>query len=222
MPARVLLVVLALRTGAAAAEPDRDAAVMVDIPAGCITVEDRKVCVTAYRLDKGEVTVGQYRRCVEAGACKPPDRPTCAARCPGHEYRRRQEDRPITAVKYDQAIAYCSWAGKRLPTEAEWTRAALGTTSRRFPWGDAPPSCERAAIKQCLAAADWSAPVCSRPAGNSQEGACDLYGNAKEWVEGRIYMGSDVWVSPNDTTTLRHRFPGGTWSRQGFRCASSR
>jgi formylglycine-generating enzyme required for sulfatase activity len=205
-----------------AAEPaaaPRDPVAMVAIPEGCIAVESRKVCVSGYRIDRTEVTVGQFRRCVAAGACKAPDRPRCASRCGGHEYFRKQEDRPITAVKFEQAVAYCAWAGKRLPSEAEWTRAALGTEGRRFPWGGQPPSCERAAIKQCLKPSDWSAPVCSRPAGNSQEGVCDLYGNAKEWVDGRVYMGSDVWVGTNDVGTLRHRFPGGTWGRHGFRCA---
>jgi formylglycine-generating enzyme required for sulfatase activity len=212
----VLLIGLAGPT--AAAEP-RDPAPMISIPEGCITMEAGRVCLPRYRIDKTEVTVRQFRRCVATGACKAPAAPVCPTRCPGGEYQRRQEDRPITAVTFEQAAVYCAWAGKRLPTEAEWTRAALGTEGRPFPWGAEPPSCERAAIKSCLKRQDKSAPVCSRPAGNSPEGVCDLYGNADEWVEGKMHMGPSVWVGTSDLDMRRHL--GGTFgSLHGFRCAS--
>jgi formylglycine-generating enzyme required for sulfatase activity len=218
------LVMLVLSTGVATAEPPRDTAPMVSIPEGCIEMagkQGKQVCLAPYRIDRTEVTVAQFRRCVAARACKAPAPPRCSKRCPGAEYGRRQEDHPITAVSFEQAVAYCTWAGKRLPTEAEWTRAATGTEARPFPWGAATPSCERAAIKQCLKPRDGSAPVCSRSAGNSPEGVCDLYGNASEWVDGRIYMGPDVWVGTEDQDMRRHRFPGGTWGRHGFRCAAA-
>jgi formylglycine-generating enzyme required for sulfatase activity len=101
------------------------------------------VTLSAYCIDRTEVTVAAYRRCVEAG--------TCAAAGVAHEAERKDrnagksgvDDHPINCVDWSMADAYCKWAGGRLPTEAEWEYAARGSDGRRFPWGSEPPAGHR-------------------------------------------------------------------------------
>jgi sulfatase modifying factor 1 len=154
----------------------------------------RKVCLSPFLIDRAETTVAEYQACVAAGACTP------VAPFKGGALNSQLSGRdrhPVTGVTWDQAAGYCRWAGKRLPTEAEWERAARGPSGdgRFFPWGERPllPSCEvavldiPAAAGACpsdqLAEKPFTRPVCSRPRGNSPEGLCDMAGNAAEWVE---------------------------------------
>ena len=92
---------------------------------------------------------------------------------PGHERH------PVVEASWDGAAAYCAWVGKRLPTEAEWEKAARGTDGRRYPWGQQPPDKTRANY-----GAGWNdlRPVGSFPAGASPFGALDMAGNGWEWV----------------------------------------
>ena len=139
------------------------------------------VTLSTFDMDRTEVTVDAYGRCVSAGACAPPDlSPTDA--------RFSRPELPITHVRWDDAVAYCSWAGGRLPTEAEWEYAARGTEERIFPWGDLynPHLANHGAW-----AADRSdatdgflglAPVGSFPDGATPLGLYDMAGNVAEWV----------------------------------------
>lgn len=139
----------------------------------------RNVHLSAFRIDKTEVTVERYALCVKGGACTPP------AHGPGCNYGVAGRDaHPINCVSESQARAFCESIGQRLPTEAEWERAARSDRSRRFPWGDQPPSCERAVMNDGRpgCGAGTTAAVCARPAGNSAEGLCDLAGNVWEYV----------------------------------------
>jgi formylglycine-generating enzyme required for sulfatase activity len=125
---------------------------MVTVPAGalwmgCAATDSlcaarerppRMVHLDAFHIDKAEVTVKAYRACVSAGACTPP---TSRARCNWDQPSRR--DHPINCVTWHQADAYCQWASKRLPTEAQWEKAARGTDGRIYPWGDDPPKRRR-------------------------------------------------------------------------------
>jgi formylglycine-generating enzyme required for sulfatase activity len=133
------------------------------------------VFLDAYYIDLTEVTVGQYQECAQAGACRR-----------ARDYADFDHaDQPAVGVSWDDASRYCKWAGKRLPSEAEWEKAARGTDGRVFPWGNAACGCacaiqEQRQVYGCGHDATW--PVGSAPKGASPYGALDMSGNVWEWV----------------------------------------
>jgi len=131
----------------------------------------RRVYLDAYWIDQTEATNAMYTRCVEAGRCLPivTPRPDMAD-FPNH---------PVQGVIWSQALVYCQWVGRRLPTEAEWEKAARGADGRIYPWGDAPPDPSRASFD--FLAGDVT-DVGSYPDGASPYGVLDLAGNVWEWV----------------------------------------
>ena len=139
-----------------------------------------RVWLDSFYVDVSEVTVAMYRDCVEAGACTPP---APGAACNWGEEGR--EAHPANCTDWFQAGAYCAWAGKQLPTEAQWEKAARGIDGRIWPWGNEPPTCARCAMGEggpgC--GTGGTLPVCSKPEGRSPYGACDMAGNVMEWVE---------------------------------------
>jgi formylglycine-generating enzyme required for sulfatase activity len=132
------------------------------------------VVVGPFSMDRVEVSVRAYARCVAAGACT---QAGSAFRCSGGERLASRRDLPITCVSHEQAANFCAWAGKRLPTEVEWEFAARGTAGRRYPWGDSPVDAARLCSRQSEPCA-----VGSRPAGATPEGIFDLAGNVWEWT----------------------------------------
>jgi hypothetical protein len=125
--------------------------------------------VSTFYLDRFEVTNEEFRRCMEAGACELQ-----------HHYPHFNEPRqPVVAVDWLNARAYCAWAGKRLPTEAEWEKAARGGDGRPYAWGEEPPTCERAMYRGCEP--EWARPVGTFAPG--PWGVHDLAGNAYEFVQ---------------------------------------
>lgn len=177
----------------------------------------RTIQLDAFLIDRHEVTIARYLRCVRAGRCSEP------ATAPGCDWRRGdRDDHPVTCVDWKQASAYCAWAGRRLPSEAEWERAARGASGRSYPWGEHSADCRRAVMSAGApgCGARGTAAAGSRsPAGDSPEGVADLAGNVWEWV--------GDWYHPRSYRIDRDRNPtgpasgasrvmrGGSWQDDG-------
>jgi formylglycine-generating enzyme required for sulfatase activity len=162
------------------------------------------VMLSDYWIDRSEVTVAAYQRCVDAGVCNPP------GNAPAWNTR---PNFPVTLVSWFDADAYCRWKGGRVPTEAQWERAARGLAGRMFPWGNAynPKICNHGRFATYpLDERDGFAelaPVGSFPQGRTLEGIEDLAGNAEEWVSDWYapgYPEADV-VDPAGPSTGDHR-----------------
>ncbi|OFW16631.1 MAG: hypothetical protein A3H27_01260 [Acidobacteria bacterium RIFCSPLOWO2_02_FULL_59_13] len=205
-------------------------------------------------IDRTEVTVEAYRRCMLAGQCsdkglsmpfwKDEERPSWAWACNwGKEGRDKH---PINCVDWNQAKTYCEWAGKRLPAEEEWERAARGADGWKYPWGDAAYG-EAGRVANIADEAlgrerpRWpvakgyddgfyaTAPVGSFPAGSSPEGALDMLGNVWEWTSSwsdqnlkyRVARGGSWANAPRLVrASNRYRFdPAYRGETFGFRCA---
>lgn len=230
-----ILALLAPRqtSGAASPEGNREPDDMVLVPAGEFFMgtpegtegfpdehPQRLVFLSAFLIDRYEVTNAQYERFVRETAHRLPANPNPAvtlweqgAPLPGIA------DHPIVNVGWEDAAAYCHWVGKRLPTEAEWEKAARGTDGRRYPWGNEwdirlanSASYWAGRTIEFQSGEDWTAfwvkgegarivrergikgevltlPVGSFPEGASPYGLHDMAGNAAEWVED--------WYDPN-------------------------
>ena len=153
----------------------------------------RTVLLPAFAIDRTEVTVGAYRACVNAGACD--DRPGGASA--RREGDRRQADRwPVAGVTWNEAATYCRFRGGRLPTEAEWEKAARGTLGATWPWGDRWDGGRSNHGRRARASDDageggpdasdgheGAAPVGSYPGGASPYGVLNLAGNLWEWTD---------------------------------------
>lgn len=167
----------------------------------CNATPVHPVTLSAFSIDRTEVTVAQYaafyaqlpasQKCNDVNSsgflCGQPDQKTGCT----WPLKAGKEDYPVNCVDWFQANAYCGWAhkGGRLPTEAQFEYAARnGGAPQSYPWGEASPDCATNAIYAnslkdnggCGKGGPW--PVCSRPGGNSAQGACDLIGNVSEWT----------------------------------------
>ena len=157
---------------------------MANIPGGDYTVgvasgaqgenyaPQQQVTLTTFWIDKFEVTNALYRECVKAGRCTEahiPDLP----KQPGYRDDATYDKYPVIGVTWDQAKAYCRWANKRLPREAEWEVAARGTDGQLYPWGNDPVSLP----------GDGTYPVGSATENVSPFGVYDMAGNVWEWVD---------------------------------------
>lgn len=201
------------------------------------------VYLESFWLDRTEVTVERFARCVGAGVCLAP--PWDAG-----GQRLSIPTQPVTLVTWFDASTYCGWVGGRLPTEAQWERAARGLAGRRYPWGNTwnprisnhgrfawDPYDGRDGFLEI-------APVATYPAGRSPEGVDDLAGNVEEWVfdwyaqeypeaamvnpkgpdsgetrviRGGSYSSARPWVRG---AARDHDRPSVRRSNRGFRCAN--
>jgi len=197
-----------------------------------------RVELSAYYIDKYEVSNGAYNKCVEAGKCR--------RQRYWYDKTMNQEKHAVVAVSWQNGVDYCRWAGKRLPTEAEWEKAARGTDERWYPWGNE--------FNHKWANMHWdkdgfatTSPVGAFPQNVSPYGAYDMAGNAWEWTADywsplyyrksplkdpqgpakgvRRVMRGGSWLYDVPFFLLSHnRSPGRPWIRKyavGFRCAKS-
>ncbi len=143
-----------------------------------------EVYLDAYYIDKYEVTNGRYAEFVQVTGHRIPEHPADTARSLWKNGKVSKElvERPVVNVDWFDAEAYCRWAGKRLPTEAEWEKAARGTDQRRFPWGNVEPTHKHLNYNQRWIGERTLMPVGSYEAGKSPYGVYDMAGNVWEWV----------------------------------------
>ncbi|MGQ0812552.1 MAG: formylglycine-generating enzyme family protein [Nitrospiraceae bacterium] len=218
----------------------KDNAPMVLIPAGCFTMgtdnigaeqnqgfpnesPEHQVCLKDYSIDQFEVTIERYAKFLEAAKHGPPS-------LWDDEAVTTAPDRPVIDVAWEDADAYCKWAGKRLPTEAEWEKAARGTDSRRYPWGYVSPFPDLANYNR----GDWVsypitlAPVtygtqgfnirigASKGGGRSAYGIFNMAGNVSEWVadwyDREYYHKSSKDDPTGPPNGSRKVYRGGNWA----------
>jgi eukaryotic-like serine/threonine-protein kinase len=172
------------------------------------------VTLGAFWIDQSEVTNKKYAFCVSDGGC---DLPSSTSSSVHKSYYGNPEfdDYPVIHVSWNKAKAYCSWAGKRLPSEAEWEKTARGTDSRLYPWGDDTPN------ENLLNYSNFggTTPVGNHPGGDSVYGAYDMAGNVSEWVNdtySATYYQSSPSSDPLGPDSGKTRvIRGGSWHDSG-------
>lgn len=178
---------------------------------------------------RSEITVAQYRACVEAGACKPNSYRTVANDKHCNWGQSGRDNHPMNCVNWYGATDFCAWVEGRLPSEDEWHAEASDGGRREYVWGDEKASCDNSVIREggigCGRDRTW--PVCSKPEGNSVSGLCDMAGNVWEWTSNaersaRILRGGG-WLDFNQsnlrTSSRNWQSPSDWINFYGFRCA---
>ncbi len=201
------------------------------------------VYLDAFRVDQTDITNRMYAVCANAGGCAWPSR-TDSNTHSNYYLDPNLGNFPVIRVTWNDAANYCAWAGRRLPTEAEWEKAARGTDARTYPWGSGAPNPTLLNFDSEIG--DPTA-VGQYPSGASPYGALDMAGNVWNWVNdwyGETYYAGAPTSNPSGPSSgLGHVIRGGSWYEQdaagvrsafrgygtltdtyptlGFRCAAS-
>jgi serine/threonine-protein kinase len=186
---------------------EKDGKEMVRVPAGEFEYGNmlKEKHLDEFWIDKTGVTNAEYARFVQATGHEPP--PHWSGQTPPAEIA----DHPVIYVFWDDAAAYANWAGKRLPTQEEWEKAARGTDGQNYPWGDQKPDEELCNFNRNVGG---TTPVGKySPQGDSPYGCADMSGNVWEWTDSWAYEGKFRVLS------------GGSWSEdktKQLRCTAQR
>ena len=212
---------------------------MAQIPAACFEMGDHiyqpvhNVCISAFEMDVYQVTNAEYAECVAAGVCTAPLYSYSNTR-PSYYGNPAYDDFPVIWVNWHDATEYCAWAGKRLPTEAEWEYAARGgLDGKPYPWGDTITCDDGCYGRKDSSAACWNQchnGVCdndTHPVGNyaaNGYGLYDMAGNVWEWVKDwyrhdyyQYCVDNEIVNDPPGPETGDYRvFRGGSWYSTAF------
>ena len=182
LPSPTLVPVNLAGPGAGSEMAWTDGSVLDFVPAGEFTMgsdlpdaPQRTVSLDDYWIYKTEVTNSMYAFCISVGACAPPAQEVGATLYDNPVYANY----PIVGVSWDMASNYCAWIGGRLPSEAQWEKAARGSQGSQYPWGNSEASCDVGNFAGCVGALT---DVTKYPDGASQYGVLDMAGNVFEWV----------------------------------------